>query len=247
MGDLFETYKDLENKLHIYERDHLRYTECLIRQRELLLTNKPEELVRQAFLLFLISHLSEIYPSLIEIVVEYNDVDIVFFRRHNIPAFRPYRPPILLIEVKRNESTLRDHQDQLVKYMKELRCDRGILFNFNEIILFEKFSDESFTDRNISDLISFKDYIVTIQDDEENDIKTFIEANAGSFENFKRLAVKFKYSRATFVSKEFTAPVEGFIFEFNGDEVLFDLVGHYSKKKHSFNQNNFVKLISLLD
>jgi len=196
-------------------------------------------------LCYLTESLSEVYPSMVDLAIEYHDVDIALLKKSPIPEFSPCVPPILVIEVKRNECNIKEHQSQLLGYMKQLRCYRGVLFNFNEIHLIEIESDDHFISRQVFDLSHLNQYIIETTKTKDNDLECFLAASAGSFEHFKRLTIKFKYSRATFISKEFTAPIEGFIFEFHDDVVSFDVVGHYSKKKHTFNSANFEKLISL--
>ena len=247
MTALLETYSDLVAKLKVSERDHLRYTECLIRQLEILLTNEPEEEVRQAFLYFIINNYPDILKSLVDIIIEHHDVDIAILKKPNDSNFNPTRTPLLLIEVKRNDVNLRDHQAQLTKYMTELRCSRGALFNFTEILIYEKTSITYELCKVFDHLDTFIRYISSAASEEDGDLEAFYMACNGNFDAFRHLTTKYKYSRATFVIQEYAASIEGFIFSYNGDEVFYDRVGHYAKKKHKFVSSHFIKLLSLID
>ena len=242
---IMNIYDELLNEIRSYERDHLLYTVCIVREQEITLTNKPEELVRQALLHYLVN-MSNIYPTLIDIKVEYCNVDLLIENRYLFSNFKPSQPPLLIVEIKRNDENLLDHENQLFEYLGEFRCSHGLLFNFKQMFLYSKDGD-NFLRQRISNLTELENWILENTKLDIIELELFKKAQVGSFESFKKLVQKYKYSRVTFVSKDFNAPIEGFIFDFSEDTVNFDVVGLYSKKKKKFKPESFVKLISLLN
>src|SRR5688572_17620184 len=99
------SYDQLVAGLLVYERGHLRYTRCLCRDTEVLLTGQPEELVRQALLYHLIRR-SGLYPGTIDLRAEFNDLDIAVLKPPSDERFRPVPRPLVIVEVKRTEADL---------------------------------------------------------------------------------------------------------------------------------------------
>ena len=148
-------------KLNIYERNYTLYTKCLHREIEILISNKPEEKIRQIFLYFLINQ-SGLFPSLINLRVEYNNLDIAIYKNFELEDFRLFQPPTAIIEVKREEENLLDHVNQLTRYLEEQRSYIGVLFNGSNLILFKRSSEESTFHRNY--LTSIKDLPIILQE-----------------------------------------------------------------------------------
>ena len=124
---------EILGKLCIYKRNYSEYTKCLSRGIEVLVSGKPEERVRQVLLYFLLRE-SRLFPDTIDVKTEYNNLDVVVYRRPTEEFFRPLQEPLVIIEVKREEVNLLDYENQLFEYMKEQRGNTGVLFNCNEII-----------------------------------------------------------------------------------------------------------------
>ena len=99
------SYAELLGKLHFYKRDYASYTRCLSRGIELLVSGRPEEVVRQALLYYLI-HGSGLYPGRVDISVEQDNLDIALYRRPEEESFFPCWPPVVIIEVKRERGAM---------------------------------------------------------------------------------------------------------------------------------------------
>ena len=87
-------------------------------------------------------------------------------------CFRLCRSPVAIIEVKREEANLMDHESQLFGYMKERRTNTGVLFNGNVIVTFEKSPAGDTTKRSSDSLPELGDWLrrLACQDDAETDV-----------------------------------------------------------------------------
>lgn len=63
-------YAEIRSKVCVYERDYLQYTKCLCRGIELVVSGRPEELVRQVLLYFLLRE-SGLLPDTIAVRTEH--------------------------------------------------------------------------------------------------------------------------------------------------------------------------------
>ncbi|MEH2422725.1 MAG: hypothetical protein V7K48_17950 [Nostoc sp.] len=92
--------EEISITLNIYKRNYTEYTKCLIRGREIFIDGRPEEKVRQLFIYFLVKR-SGLFPNEIDIKVESNNHDIEVYKTVKNKYFKPYHPPLMIVEVKR--------------------------------------------------------------------------------------------------------------------------------------------------
>ena len=237
-------------KLNIYERNYTLYTKCLHREIEILISNKPEEKIRQIFLYFLINQ-SGLFPSLINLRVEYNNLDIAIYKNFELEDFRLFQPPTAIIEVKREEENLLDHVNQLTRYLEEQRSYLGILFNGSNLILFKRSSEESIFHRSY--LTSMQDLSIILQEalnNLDNDLLKFQEAKNGDINSFVYLITKYgKYTqhKISFLINDSCEVILGCCFSCDQDYIYYDFYGKYSRKKRfSFKHHSFDSLISII-
>ena len=237
-------------KLNIYERNYTLYTKCLHREIEIIISNKPEEKIRQIFLYFLI-HQSGLFPSLINLRVEYNNLDIAIYKNFELEDFRLFQPPTAIIEVKREEENLLDHVNQLTRYLEEQRSYIGVLFNGSNLILFKRSSEESIFHRSY--LTSMQDLSIILQEalnNLDNDLLKFQEAKNGDINSFVYLITKYgKYTqhKISFLINDSCEVILGCCFSCDQDYIYYDFYGKYSRKKRfSFKYHSFDRLISII-
>lgn len=242
--------QEILEKLNIYERNYTLYTKCLCREIEILISNKPEEKVRQIFLYFLINQ-SGLFPDLINLKVEYSNLDIAIYKNFEFDDFKPFQPPTAIIEVKREEERLLDHTSQLTKYLNEQRSCVGALFNGNNLIVFERSDIESVFSRSCLD--SIKDFPVVLRDalnKPNDDFLKFQEAKNGDINSFMYLIKKYgRYTqhKISFLLKNSCEVIIGCCFSCEKDYIYYDLYGKYSRKKRSpFNHHSFDRLLSII-
>ena len=241
-------YTSILGCLDIYDRDFIQYTKCLCRGVEILISNKPEEKVRQALLYFLINK-SSLFPDLIDIKVEYNHLDLAIYKKINNDDFNPIQYPSVIIEVKREEENLLNHQNQLHGYLREQRSSVGILFNGHNVIVIDKLNESDFKKSHLDSMEDIPSIIVRGLHQERQNLSEFESARNGSLDSFISLAKKYgKYGTHKFVFalKNETVPISGCFFRCNQDKIHYDIYGKYSRKSNfSFNHSEFSKLISI--
>lgn len=242
--------EEILEKLNIYERNYTQYTKCLCRGIELLISNKPEEKIRQILLYFLI-HKSGLFPSLINLKVEYNNLDIAIYRNIESETFRPLQSPAAIIEVKREKENLLNYENQLVRYLNEQRSRIGILFNGDDAILFRK--DDKKTDFSKNYLSSIEDVSSLLLEatyQVNDDWLEFRKASDGDVESFVYLIKKYgKHTlhKFSFALKSDYNPIVGCCFSCDQDCIYYDIYGKYSRKKRfCFKYHDFDKLISVI-
>lgn len=110
----------LDRPIEIYEYliDNVSYIDCVIRKKRVVLY--PEEKVRQAFILYLLSF-TNINTDNYTIKVEYQNLDIVIYKKHKIKDFQPAHSPILIIELKSQNVDVLNFEHQLLNYQHS--CD----------------------------------------------------------------------------------------------------------------------------
>jgi len=238
--------EEISKKLNIYKRNYTEYTKCLVRGKEVILDGKPEEKVRQLFLYFLINQ-SGLFPSKIEIKVESNNHDIELYKTVKNRDFKPYYPPIMIVEVKREEENLHNHEKQIEKYLIKSCSQIGILYNYHQIITYIK-QDAVFTSKYLNSLGDIRSLLLQNSNNTEKDLLDFEKAINGSFDNFHYLAKKYgKYALniIIFKLKDEQFPIAGCFFKFQDNKVYYDVYGKYAKKQQSFNYQDFEKLVSI--
>lgn len=242
MGQLCE---ELFKKLKIYEKNYLEYTKCLIRQKEFILLGKPEEKVRQVLLYFLV-HESGLFPNVIDLKVEYKYLDVAVYRAIKNPDFKPLQPPLMIIEVKREEENLLNHETQIIGYLREFRSEMGLLFNCNQIIGYIK-EDSNFTRNYLRCITDIPPLILQSFNRVESDISAFEKAKKGSLDSFNYLVSKYgerATNKISFKLKSMSLPIVGCFFSFNDNKVYYDIYGKYSQKqKLFFEYQDFESLI----
>ncbi|RCJ34264.1 hypothetical protein A6769_22650 [Nostoc punctiforme NIES-2108] len=238
--------EEISKKLNIYNKNYTEYTKCLVRDKEIILDGKPEEKVRQFFIYFLINQ-SGLFPNEIDIKVESNNHDIELYKTVKNKNFKPYYSPLMIVEVKREEENLHNHEKQLERYLTNSCSEIGILYNYHQIIAYLK-KDAVFTSRYLKSLGDIPPLILQISNSTQNDLLDFEKAVNGNFDSFNYLAKKYgKYAlnTITFRLKGGQLPIAGCFFRFKDNKVYYDIYGKFCKKQQSFNYQDFEKLVSI--
>ena len=154
----------------------------------------------------------------------------------------------MIIEVKREEENLLNHETQLLRYLQEFRSELGLLFNCNQIIGYIK-EDSGFTRNQLGCITDIPPLILQSYNRLESDISKFEEAKKGSLNSFIYLVNKYG-KRATnkiaFQLKSMSVPIVGCFFSFNDNKVYYDIYGKYSQKqKIFFEHQDFDSLVSI--
>ncbi|MBD2614960.1 MAG: type I restriction enzyme HsdR N-terminal domain-containing protein [Nostoc sp. ZfuVER08] len=238
--------EEIYRTLNIYKRNYTEYTKCLVRGKEIILDGRPEEKVRQFFIYFLVNQ-SGLFPNKIDIKVESDHHDIELYKAVKNQYFKPYSPPIMIIEVKREEENLLNHEKQIEKYLKKSCSEIGILYNYHQIIAYTN-RNAVFRSNNLNSLTDIPPLVLQSSNDIENDILDFQKAVNGSFDSFNYLTNKYgKYALNTIIFrlKGEQLPIAGCFFKFQDNKVYYDVYGKYAKKQQSFNYQDFEKLVSI--
>ena len=236
--------EEISITLNIYKRNYTEYTKCLIRGSEIFIDGRPEEKVRQLFIYFLVKK-SGLFPNEIDIKVESNNHDIEVYKTVKNKYFKPYHPPLMIVEVKREEEDLQNHQEQIERYLKKSGSEIGILYNYHEIIVYKK-KDTAFTNYYLNSLKDIPPLILQSSNKLEKDILEFENAVNGSFNSFIYLVKKYgeyKLNTITFRIKGEELPVSGTFFESQDHQVNYLKNG---KKRQSLNSQDFEKLVSII-
>jgi len=240
--------EEISQKLNIYERNYSKYTRCLIRGTEILISSKPEERVRQILLYFLINE-SGLFPHLIDLKVESDYLDIAIYKNTEDENFKPCQPPILIIEVKREEETLLNHEHQILRYLRESRSEIGILFNGIQLISYMRNENNDFIRNQLKCITDIPSLILQSTNKKEGDFLEFKKAQDGNINSFIYLITKYgKYANNefTFLLKNTATPIVGCFFSYDENNIYYDTYGKYSKRKFSFRHYNFEKLVSII-
>ncbi|MEH2169562.1 MAG: type I restriction enzyme HsdR N-terminal domain-containing protein [Nostoc sp.] len=236
--------EEISIQLKIYKRSYTEYTKCLIRGREIVIGGRPEEKVRQIFIYFLVNK-SCLFPNEIDIKVESNNHDIELYKTVRNKYFKPYHPPLMIVEVKREEEDLQNHEEQIERYLKKSGSEIGILYNYHEIIAYTK-KDAVFTSNYLNSLKDIPPLILQNSNKLEKDILEFEKAVNGSFDSFIYLVKKYgeyKLNTITFRLKGEQLPVSGTFFESQDHQVNYLKNG---KRRQSLNYQDFEKLVSII-
>ncbi|WP_341526233.1 type I restriction enzyme HsdR N-terminal domain-containing protein [Nostoc sp. UHCC 0302] len=235
--------EEISIKLKTYKRSYTEYTKCLIRGREIVLDGRPEEKVRQIFIYFMINK-SGLFPNEIDIKVESNNHDIELYTTVKNKCFRPYHPPLLIVEVKREEEYLQNHEEQIERYLKKSDSEIGILYNYYEIIAYTKIG-AGFTSNHLNSLEDIPPLILQSSNQLDKDILEFEKAVNGSFDSFNYLVNKYgthKLNTIIFRLKGEQLPISGTFFEFQDHKVKYLKNG---ENWQSLNYQDFEKLVSI--
>ena len=239
--------QEISTKLSRYPKDYQEYTKCLIRGIQIPINGRPEELVRQIFIHFLIKE-SELFPDIISIEVEANHHDVEIYKKQIYENFKPHQSPLIIVEVKREDVNLKNHYAQIQRYLKKACCDIGILYNYHEIITFTR-KNEQFEINHLKSLADIKALILQTNNNDNYDLLFFEKAQNGNFDSFSYLIRKYgKYTtnKVVFKLKQQQSEIEGYFFNIQGNKVYYDLCGKYSQKQQNFDYQDFEKLISIV-
>ncbi|MBD2341701.1 type I restriction enzyme HsdR N-terminal domain-containing protein [Calothrix sp. FACHB-156] len=240
--------REIHEKLEIcVKKYNQQYTKCLIRGIEIPLNGRPEELVRQIFLHFLIKE-STLLSDLISIKVETNNHDIEIYKKQKNETFKPHQNPLIIVEVKREDVKLQNYLAQIERYLTNSGCNIGILYNYHEIVTLTK-NFNKFEIYFFKKLIEIQELILQANSSNDENLFAFQNAQNGNTESFLYLIHKYgKYTnhRIIFKLKHQSLAIEGNLFYIKKDKIYYKICGQYSKKYLSFDYQDFEKLISIL-
>ncbi|MEH2180366.1 type I restriction enzyme HsdR N-terminal domain-containing protein [Nostoc sp.] len=239
--------EEISRKLNIYKRNYAEYTKCLIRGSEIVLNGRPEEKVRQLFIYFLVNQ-SKLFPNEIDIRVESDYHDIELCKTVKNDYFKPYCPPLMIVEVKREEENLRNHEKQIERYLKKSCSEIGILYNYHEIIAYTK-KDGVFTSNHLNSLEDIPPLILQSSNKLDENILEFEKAINGSFDSFIYLVNKYgkyKLNRIVFRLKHKQLPVVGSFFKFQDNKLYYNIYVQNVQKQQSCDFQDFKKLVSII-
>ncbi len=237
---------EMRRKLDIYSRNSEEYLKCLIRKIAIPINGRPEELVRQIFIHYLIQE-SKSLADKIYIKVEANNHDIEIYRKEKNYNFKPHQAPLIIVEVKREDANLQNHYNQIKRYLINARCDIGILYNYHKIILFNKIVDD-FQDEHLRNFRGVEEVILKESSIIDGNLLEFEKAQNGNIASFKYLVDKYgKYTTNTIVFKLRSQPSElkGYFFRVQGNKVYYDPCGQFANKQQCFDSQDFEKLVSI--
>lgn len=237
--------QEISTKLSKYRIDYQEYIKCLIREIQIPINGRPEELVRQIFIHFILKE-SGLCPDIISIEVEANHHDIEIYKKQKNDDFKPHQSPLIIVEVKREDVNLKNHYNQIQRYLKKSGCDIGILYNYHEIIAFTK-KDDQFEINHLKSLRDIEALILQTNNNND-DLLDFEKAQNGNFKSFIYLISKYgKYTtnKVVFKLKQQQSEIEGYFFNIQGNKVYYDVCGKYSQKQQNFDYQDFEKLISI--
>ncbi|WP_335163498.1 type I restriction enzyme HsdR N-terminal domain-containing protein [Nostoc sp.] len=238
--------QEITTKLIKYKKDYQEYTKCLIRGIQIPINARPEELVRQIFIHFFIKE-SRLFPDIINIEVEVNNHDLEISKKQKNDNFKPHQSPLIIVEVKREDANLKNHYNQIQRYLTKAGCDIGILYNYHEIIVFTR-KDDNFEINHLKSLTDIQTLILQSNNKKNDDLLEFQKAQNGNFDSFASLISKYgKYTtnKVVFKVKQQQSEIEGYFFNMQGNKVYYDVCGKYSKKQQNFDYQDFEKLISI--
>ncbi|WP_445638042.1 Type I restriction enzyme R protein N-terminal domain-containing protein [Nostoc sp. DSM 114161] len=240
--------EEIEQKLDIYiKKYNQQYTKCLIRGIEIPINGRPEELVRQRFIYFLINE-SRLLSDKITIKVEANNHDIEIYKKQKNENFKPHQNPLMIVEVKREDVNLQNHYNQIQRYLTNSGCNIGILYNYHEIISFIK-KDNQFQIYYLNNLTEIEELLLQSISSIDCDLLEFENAQNGNIENFIYLIKKYgEYTNHTIVFKlkNQLSAIDGYLFAIGDNKIYYKMCGQYSKKQQFFDYQEFEKLISII-
>ncbi|MDJ0796167.1 MAG: type I restriction enzyme HsdR N-terminal domain-containing protein [Calothrix sp. MO_167.B12] len=237
---------EIYQKLDIYQKSGQQYTKCLKRGIEIPINQRPEELVRQIFLHFLMNK-SGLFHDNINIEVEANHHDIEIYQKQLNHNFKPHQTPLIIVEVKREDVDLHNHYEQIKRYLKQSRCNIGILYNYHKIIVLTR-QGNIWKTNYLKSLREVENFVVPQINIIDNGLSEFEKAQNGNFENFVTLVKKYgKYTthRIVFKVKHQVSEIEGYLFNIQENKVYYKICGQYGQKYKSFDRQDFDKLISI--
>ncbi|KJH70467.1 type I restriction enzyme HsdR N-terminal domain-containing protein [Aliterella atlantica] len=238
--------KEMRQKLDIRSVNNQSYTKCLIRNLEIAIDSRPEELVRQLFIHYLTKE-STLLQRKIEIKVESNNHDIEIYKLAENSNFKPYQSPTVIVEVKREDVNLQNHYAQIQRYLIKSNCKIGILYNYHKTILFLK-KDDDFETNQLANFREVEEILLKVSNIVNPNLLEFEKAQKGDFESFTYLISKYgKYTTNTIVFKLKTQQPElkGYFFNVQGNRIYYDICGQYSRNQQFFERQDFERLVAI--
>ncbi|MDZ8092285.1 MAG: type I restriction enzyme HsdR N-terminal domain-containing protein [Nostoc sp. DedQUE05] len=240
--------EEIQQKLEIYiKKYNQQYIKCLIRGIEIPINGRPEELVRQIFIHFLIKE-SKLLSDKITIKVEANNHDIEIYKKQKNETFKPHQNPLMIVEVKREDVNLQNYYNQIERYLTNSGCNIGILYNYHEIIALIK-KHNQFKIYYPNHLTEIQELILQVNSSIDKDLLEFENAQNGNLESFIYLLQKYgKYTNHTisFKLKHQLLVIDGYLFTIQDNKIYYKICGQYSKKQQVFDCQDFEKLISII-
>ena len=242
-------FDEIASCLVIYERNNTQYTRCLCRGNEVQVTGRPEEIVRQAMLYHILIR-SGLFPVSVGARAEFQNLDIALYKPPVDERFCLSRGPVVIEEVKRRGTPLPDHESQLFDYLATHRGNLGVLYNGDELRVYEPVAGGGWAGRQLNALTELDDLVRQTASREDPDLKTFHQAAEGCFDSFLRLAQAYgrhTLHRFTFALKNDPIPITGCCFRLKQGIVQYDVYGMYTVRQvPKFHPDQFEKLLSVL-
>jgi hypothetical protein len=85
------------------------------------------------------------------ICVEESNLDISILKILEHENFQPNIPPLMIIEIKNQNIDINVHKQQLIDYMKQYKCNTGVISNIEDAIMFERDDSGNYSDYILSD------------------------------------------------------------------------------------------------
>ena len=215
-----------------------QYSFCIVRNRKIIL--RPEEIVRQAFLIMLHKELNINFEDY-NIKVEYKNLDIVVYNKFEIDSFNPNDNAVVIFELKRDEENLITHKEQLLRYLKSEFCEVGILFNCKSIFRLSKSNNFEITKIDKQEI---SNVIENGKREKQNDEIEFEKAKQGNLESFKQLAKKYSHTNnIKFKCIDYSAPITAYYFDFENNRIKFSICNY--RKTLQIDEKDFIELIAI--
>lgn len=190
---------------------------------------------------------STLLQDKIHIKVEANNHDIEIHKKELNHNFKPYKTPLIIVEVKRENVSLQNHYAQIKRYLIRACCNIGILYNSHKIILINK-NNNNFEINELKNFKEVEQLILKESSITDCNVLEFEKAQKGNFESFAYLVSKYgKYTTNTIVFKLKSQHLEtkGYFFNVKANKVYYDLCGQFADKQQFFERQDFEKLVSI--
>jgi hypothetical protein len=158
----------------------------------------------------------------------------------------------MIIETKKRDVEITSHRQQLIDYMKQYKCNTGLISNTEDAILLEKDDDGNFSECNLFENDELILKIKTIQKKyiiNNLDIQCFNNSIDGDIQSFIFLIKKYgRYTTHKIQFKISEEEIIGYCFKIDEEKrrISYNRCGSgYSKKQSFFGYDEFTKLLSI--
>jgi hypothetical protein len=186
------------------------------------------------------------------ICVEENYLDISIYQISEEENFQPNVPPLMIIEIKRQDVEITPHKQQLIDYMKQHKCNTGLISNIEDAVLLEKSDDGNFSECKLFENNELISKIRTIQQKytiSNLDIRCFNNSVNGDIQSFVFLIKKYGNRAIHKIQFEIgKEEIVGYFFKVDEkrERISYNRCGSgYSKKQSFFEYAEFTKLLSI--